>query len=171
MTPDRMRKLARALDMVAEQDRLELARQHAIAQLRREAAVELYGICRRFVDELNSLMDQVRLDLAPIEYALHNFNENGPNLFQINLNGRLIQISFKPTDTPTSIDNYRIPYTLEGTVNSFNQQLLDRDDIRDQRLFFCLERSGNHWRYQEGNTGKQGVVDGDYLAGLLEKLT
>jgi hypothetical protein len=171
MTPDRMRKLARALDLVAEKDRLELARQEAIEQMRREAAVELYGICRKFVDELNALMDQVKLDLSPVEFRCRNFHDTAPNLFQINLNGRLIQISFKPTDTATSTDNYRIPYTLEGNVNSFNQQLLERDEIRDQRLFFCLERGGNHWRFYDGSTGKQGVVDHDYLAGLLEKLT
>jgi hypothetical protein len=171
MTPDRLRKLARALDLVAEKDRLELARQQAIEQLRREAAVELYTICRKFVDDLNALMDQVKLDLSPEQYACANFNDNGPNLFQINLHGRLIQITFKPTDTTTSTDNYRIPYTLEGTVNSFNQQLLELDDIRDQRLFYCLERGGNHWRYQEGSSGRQGVVDSDYLAALLEKLT
>ena len=171
MTSDRLRKLARALDLVAEKDRLELARQEAIEQLRREAAVELYGICRKFVDELNALMDQVKLDLSPVEYRCQDFHDTAPNIFQINLNGRLIQIAFKPTDTVTSTDNYRIPYTLEGNVNSFNQQLLERDEIRDQRLFFCLERGGNHWRFQEGSTGKQGVVDSDYLAGLLEKLT
>lgn len=171
MTPDRMRKLARALDLVAEKDRLELARQEAIEQMRREAAVELYGICRRFVDELNSLMDQVKLDLSPGEYACANYRDTAPNLFQINLNGRLIQISFKPTDTVTSIDNYRIPYTLEGNVNSYNQQLLEHDEIRDQKIYYCLERGGNHWRYQEGGTGRQGVVDSDYLAALLEKLT
>ncbi|MEP7363729.1 MAG: hypothetical protein ABI972_10775 [Acidobacteriota bacterium] len=171
MTPDRMRKLARALDLVAEKDRQELARQEAIEQMRREAALELYGICRKFVDDLNLIMEQVRLELSPADYACRNYNDNGPNLFQINLHGRLIQITFKPTDTVTSTDNYRIPYTLEGTVNSFNQQLLELDEIRDQRLYFCLERSGNHWRFQEGSSGKQGVVDSDYLAGLLEKLT
>lgn len=171
MTPDRMRKLARALDLVAEKDRQELARQHAIEQVRREAAVELYGICRRFVDELNSLMNEVKLDLSPPEYSLSGFHDNGPNLFQINLSGRLIQFSFRATDTPTSTDNFRIPYTLEGSVASFNQQMIEHDEIRDQRLFFCLERSGNRWRYQEGNSGRHGYVDSDYLATLLEKLT
>lgn len=171
MTPDRMRKLARALDLVAEKDRVELARHQAIEQMRREAAVELYAICRRFVDELNSLMDQIKLDLSPGEYGPQHFHDAGPNLFQINLNGRLIQFSFRPTDTVTSTDNYRIPYTLEGNVSSFNQQLLEHDEIRDQRLFYCLERGGNHWRFYEGGTGKQGIVDSDYLAALLEKLT
>jgi len=171
MTPDRMRKLARALDLVAEKDRLELARQHAIEQVRREAAVELYGICRRFVDELNALLDHVKLDLSPAEYRPEHFHDSAPNLFQINLNGRLIQFSFHPTDTTTSTDNYRIPYTLEGAVSSFNQQLLELDEVRDQKLFYCLERGGNHWRYQEGGAGRQGVVDSDYLAALLEKLT
>jgi len=171
MTPDRMRKLARALDLVAEKDRLELARQHAIEQVRREAAVELHGICRRFVGELNALMNEVKLELSPPEYAEASFHENGPNLFQINLSGRLIQFHFRPTDTPTSTDNYRVPYTLEGNVASFNQQMIEHDEIRDQKLYYCLDRSGNGWRYQDGTTGRHGVVDSDYLAALLEKLT
>lgn len=171
MTPDRMRKLARALDLVAEKDRQELARQQAIEKVRREAAVELYGICRRFVDELNGLMNEVKLELSPPVYGASNFHDSGPNLFQINLSGRLIQFHFKPTDTPTSTDNYRIPYTLEGSVASFNQQMIEHDEIRDQRLYYCLDRNGNGWRYQEGATGRHGVVDSDYLAVLLEKLT
>jgi len=171
MTPDRMRKLARALDMVAEKDRQELARQHAIEQVRREAAAELYGICRRFVDELNALMSEVKLDLAPPAYEGRNFHDSGPNLFQINLNGRLIQFTFRPTDTPTSTDNFRIPYTLEGNIASFNQQMIEHDEIRDQRLFYCIDRNGNGWRYQEGTAGRHGVVDSDYIAALLERLT
>ena len=108
MTPDRMRKLARALDLVVEKDRIELARQQAIEQLRRQAAMELYGICRKFVDELNALMDQVKLDMSPSEYEPSHFHETAPNLFQINLNGRLIHISFKPTDTASSTVNCKI---------------------------------------------------------------
>lgn len=171
MTSDRMRKLARALDLVAEKDRQELARQFALQQVRREAAAELHTICRRFVDELNSLTGQVKLDLSPAQFDAGHFQENSATLFQINLNGRLIQFTFRPTESMISTDNFRIPYTLEGHVGSFNQHMIEHDEIRDQRLFYCLERGINRWRYQEGGNGRNGFVDSDYIAALLERLT
>ena len=171
MISDRMRKLARALDLVAEKDRQELARQFALEQVRREAAVELHTICRRFVDEMNSLTGQVKLDLAPAQFAPGQFQENGANLFQINLNGRLVQFTFRATESLVSTDTFPILKPLKGHVSSFNQQMIEHDEIRDQRLFYCLERGNNRWRYQEGANGRNGFVDSDYIAALLERLT
>lgn len=171
MNTDRMRKLARALDALAEKDREEIARQEAIEAVRRSAALELHGICSNFVAQLNVFLGSVRIELSPAQYALAHYHQDGPNLFQLNVNGRLIQISFHPTDALTAIDNYRLPYTLEGTVNFFNQELLDHDEVRDHRLYYCLEKSGNYWRFYDPRGNRHGLVDEDYFAALLEKLT
>jgi len=171
MNTDRMRKLARALDALAEKDREEVSRQEAMEAVRRHAARDLHAICANFVDQMNQFLGNVQIELAPGVYSAANYHEEGPNLFQLNVNGRLIQIGFHPTVGLTATDNYRIPYTLEGTVNFFNQELLDHDEVRDHRLYYCLEKNGNHWRFHDPRGNRSGLVDEDYLAGLLEKLT
>lgn len=171
MNTDRMRKLARALDALADRDRREVERRQAIEAIRRAAAQELHATCLNFISQMNQYLGSVRIELSPADYAPAYFHEDTPNLFQLNVNGRLIQITFQSTGPLTSTDRYRVPYTLEGFVNYFNQDLLDDDEVRDHRLFYCLEKSGNHWRFHDPRGNRHGLVDEDYLAMLLEKLT
>ena len=96
------------------------------------------------------------------------FRESGVNLMQVNAQGRIIQIAFEAT--PVSTDKFRIPYILEGELRAFNQEMLERTQIRSQALFFCLENARNTWRYVEWLHGRTGAFDRDQLVSLLERL-
>ena len=73
--------------------------------------------------------------------------------------------------TVTSTDDLRTPYTLEGSVRWFNQDLLERDDIKDHRLYYCLDKGRSLWRYYDARSHRTGPVDDEYLAALLEQLS
>ena len=51
---------------------------------------------------------------------------------------------------------FRIPYILEGSVRAFNQEMLDKDLIEEQPLFYTMERNRNMWRYFETRTYRSG---------------
>jgi len=63
-----------------------------------------------------------------------------------------------------------VPYILSGAVRCFNQQLLERDLIEEQLLFYTLEKSRNLWRFFDVRTYRSGPVDAEYLISLLEQL-
>jgi hypothetical protein len=96
------------------------------------------------------------------------FRESGVNLIQVNAQGRIIQIAFEAT--PVSTEKFRTPYILEGELRAFNQEMLERTQIRSQALFFCLEDTRNTWRYVEWLHGGTGAFDRDQLVSLLERL-
>ena len=41
-------------------------------------------------------------------------------------------MAFRATPELVSTEDFRVPYTLEGTVRAFNQELLDKDLIEEQ---------------------------------------
>ena len=133
-------------------------------------AAELHGICRGFVDSLNSRLAAPSILLDPPLYSPGVFTQNGPNIFQINLRGRLLQIEFAATEELYSTDDFRRPYTLYGTVRSFNQELLSMNIIDEQTIYYCPEGGAARWHYFDCRTYRSGRVTADFLAVELERL-
>ena len=167
---DRLKKLAKSLDALARKDETGIRRAHEIGALRRQAALELHGICADFVRDLNQLLAEIELQFDPQQYGPDNFQDAGVNLFQINARGRILQIKFEATPELVSTEDFRVPYILAGAVRCFNQELLDKDLIEEQLLFFTVEKSRHLWRFFNARTYHSGPFDRDYLAGLMEHL-
>lgn len=170
MHRDRLIKIARSIDELAKKD--EALAEHArhVAGLRLSAAAELHRACADFVERLNGLLATTRVNLDPPEFLPEGFRDESPNLLQINVRGRILQIEYRSTEELVSTEEFRIPYTLEGSVRSFNQQLLDQNIIREHGLFYCLQKDRGSWLYFDERTYHSGAFDEDYLAGLLEEL-
>lgn len=167
---DRMKKLARHLEELAEKDaRLERQAQQ-IAALRVEAACELHRLCGRFVESVNQLITTTRIELGPAEYGADTFRDTGPNLLQINARGRLIQVEFHAADSDVSTENFRTAYILEGKIRCINQELLERMNIYEQSVFFCLDKKKSGWVFYDAPTGRSGPLDEEYLLSLMERL-
>jgi len=167
---DRLKRLARSLDALARTDEVRIRRAREIGSLRRQAALELHGICGDFVRDLNQLLSAIELEFQPVDYGPENFQDEGPNLFQINASGRILQIKFQATPELISTEDFRVPYILEGAIRCFNQQLLERDLIEEQLLFYTIEKSRQLWRFFDARTYRSGLFDADYLTSLKEQL-
>jgi hypothetical protein len=171
LSKDRLKKLAVAIDALADKDNALLLKAQEIASLRRLAAVELHGICARFVCEVNQQLSKIQLQFDPLEYLPESFREVGANLLQINVHGRILQIEFASTPETVSTENFRVPHILEGSIRCFNQESLDRAVIEEQFIFYCLERKKNHlWRFFDARTYRSGPFDQEYLIGLMEQV-
>jgi hypothetical protein len=167
---ERLRKLARSLDALACKDETHIRRAREIGGLRRQAALELHGICGGFVRDLNQLLSEIELEFQPETYGMDSFQDGGINLFQINARGRILQIAFEAPGELISTEDFRVPYILAGSVRCFNQQLLEKDLIEEQSLFYTIEKSRHLWRFFDARTYRSGPFDADYLAGLMEQL-
>ena len=168
--PDRLTRLATAIDALTDHDQRLIDESHAVDKMRITGAMELYAICRKFVDDLNERLAQPAVLLSPVSYAMESFDDTGSNLFQINLRGRLLQLEFSATDELYERDDFRIPYTLRGAVRSFSQEFLDANSIVEQAIYFCPNEGRPTWFFFDGRTYRTGVVGQDYLAGELERL-
>lgn len=166
----RLKRLAGNLDALAGKDEELFRRTREIGQLRRSAAVRLHRVCSLFVDSLNRLMAAGRVSLDPAALDESAFREDGPNLIQIGVRGRILQVAFEATPELVSTEEFRIPYTLAGSIRAFNQELLDKDLIQEQLLFYTLEKEGSLWRYFDVRTYHSGPFDQDYLVALMEQL-
>ena len=143
----RLKRLAENIDKLAEKDEGFLRRAREIAALRQAAAADLYAICADFVGSVNRLLACTEIELDPPGYGSNSFQEDLVNLVQINVRGRILQVSFSATAELISTEDFRIPYTLEGTVRAFNQELLDKDIIEEQLIFYTLENHKKMWRF------------------------
>jgi hypothetical protein len=161
-------KLARTIDALADKDEALLAREREVAALRGTAAAELHAVCAAFIQAVNGLLTRTRIALDPPEFG--GFREDEPNLLQIHVRGRILQLEFRSTAEPVSTEEFRVPYILVGSVRSFNQQLLEQNVIREHLLFYCLEKDRSFWRYFDERTYRSGPFDLDYLAALLQEL-
>jgi hypothetical protein len=166
----RLRRLAENIDKLAEKDEGFLRRAREIAALRQAAAADLYAICADFVGSVNRLLARSEIELDPSGYGSNSFQEDLVNLVQINVRGRILQVSFSSTAELISTEDFRIPYTLEGTVRAFNQELLDKDLIEEQLIFYTLENHKKMWRFFDARTYRSGPFDQEYLIGLMEQL-
>ncbi|MEO7650252.1 MAG: hypothetical protein ABIZ80_07270 [Bryobacteraceae bacterium] len=167
---DRLSRLAKNIDTLVEKDDRQVKREQEIEETRRRAAMELHGACAIFVASVNRLLSKTALELSPQSFTPELFREEGQNIFQINVRGRILQIEFESTPSLVSTENFRVPHVLEGSVRCFNQDLLDRSTIEEQFLFFCLEKSRNSWRFFNARTYHTGMFDQDYLISLMEQL-
>ncbi len=170
MQKDRIKRLAARIDALAEKDRSVIQRTREISALRRHAATELHGVCTAFASMLNALLAHTALEVDPEKYQPDGFQEHGPNLFQINARGRILQIKFEATPELVSTEDFRIPYILEGSIRCFNQRLLDQDLIEEQLLFYTMEKVRNMWRFFDARTYRSGPFDVEYLTSLMEQL-
>jgi hypothetical protein len=170
---DRLTRLAQAIDAVAERDQKRVDESSLVDELRVEGAACLYKICREFVDHLNGKMSQPALILDPPEWNAESFREDGSNLLQISLRGRLLQFEYSATDEPYSTEDFRHRYVLQGGVRSFNQNFLEQDTVDEQQIFFCPHDghlTKGVWHFFDARTYRTGLLNMDYLAAELERL-
>ena len=136
----RLRRLAKNIEALAAKDETALQYSREIASLRRRAAAELFSVCAAFVNGVNQLLPSPELQLDPRSFSEDTFQDDGANLLQINVRGRILQVEFEATPELVSTEDFRIPYTLSGAVRAFNQALLDKDLIEEQLIFYTLEK-------------------------------
>jgi hypothetical protein len=122
------------------------------------------------VNGLNRLLPhpEVMIDPADAEAAI--LHDRPRCLIQINVRGRILQIEYEPTAELISTEEFRVPYTLAGSVRAFNQELLEKDLIEEQLVFFTLEKHRSMWRFFDPRTYRSGALDRDYLISLMEQL-
>jgi hypothetical protein len=168
--PHRLTRLAAAIEALNERDRQLIEETAAVERLRIQGAADLHDICRTFVNALNSKLVSPAIILDPAEYYSRTFNDGGPNIFQINLRGRLLQIDFTATEELYCTDDFRRRYTLLGTVRSFNQELLSQNVVDEQTIYYCPERAAARWYYFDCRTYRTGRVTPDFFAAELERL-
>jgi hypothetical protein len=167
---ERLDRLAQAIEAIGGHDERVVEESAHVDRLREEGGAALYRLCREFVDELNTRLSQPVLVLDPPDWNPENFDEDGANLYQISLRGRLLQIEYCATDEPYSTEEFRHRYVLRGGVRSFNQNFLDRDTVDEQMIFFCPRSAGAAWHFFDPRTYRTGLVTSDYLAAELERL-
>jgi hypothetical protein len=166
----RIKRLAENIEALARKD--ELAEQHSrqIDAMRHAAVVELYAICAEFVDRLNRLLPRPEVMIDPADASAATLQERQHCLIQINVRGRILQIEYEPTAELISTEEFRVPYTLAGSVRAFNQELLEKDLIEEQLIFFTLEKHRRMWRFFDPRTYRSGPLDQEYLISLMEQL-
>ncbi len=140
-----------------------------VDELRSRGAADLHRICRVFVDKVNGRLSDGAVLLDPPLFSEENFDE-GHNLFQINLRGRLLQMEFAATGDLYERDDFKRPYVLRGTVRSFNQDLLEHNTVDEQLIFYCPSADGAAWYFFDERTYRTGRVGEDYLITEMERL-
>ncbi len=147
-----------------------LRRAREIEDFRQRAASEIYSICAGFVNSINELLTDPVMELDPPSFPPGTFQDDSPNLMQINARGRILQVAFSSTAELVSTEDFRVPYILSGTVRAFNQELLDKDIIEEQLIFYTLEHQKKMWRFFDARTYRSGPFDQEYLVSLMEQL-
>jgi hypothetical protein len=166
----RLKRLAQSIEALAEKDEHREKHAREMGALRRRAAAELHGICAQFVASVNRFLSRSEITLDPPDFPESALREEGANLLQINTRGRILQIEFSTANDLVSTEDFRVPYTLKGSIRAFNQALLDKDLIEEQLLFYTLEKERKMWRFFDARTYRSGPFDQDYLVNLMEHL-
>ena len=167
--PDRLTRLATAIDAIAIRDSKLIAESTQVEELRSRGATELYEICRAFVNKVNSRLAEKAVLLDPPNFSEIDFDEGG-TLFQINLRGRLLQMEFAATEQLYEKDDFKKEYVLRGAVRGFNQDLLSQNTVDEQLIFYCPHPGGAVWHYFDERTYRTGRVGEDYLISEMERL-
>ena len=167
---DRLQRLAQRIRSLADTDERRLRHAHEVEAMRRAAARELHSVCEDFVAAVNGMLEDPVVLLDPPEFSAASYSDDSPNLVQINIHGRILQVAFAATAELVSTEDFRIPYILEGSVRAFNQEMLDKDLIEEQPLFYTMERDRNMWRYFETRTYHSGPFDRGYLISVMEQI-
>jgi len=166
----RLKRLAQHIEALAEKDDAFLQLSHEMDEVRRAAAKELHTICRDFVNSLNRLMAKGELLLDPDHFSEAAFQDDAVNLIQISVRGRILQVAYGATQELVSTEDFRIPYTLAGSVRAFNQDLLNKDLIEEQLVFYTIEKDRKMWRFFDPRTYRSGALDQEYLVSVMEQL-
>ncbi len=165
-----MKRLAAQIEALAAKDEETLRNARDIGELREVAARELYSTCAEFVAELNRILPRPEVSIDPPHYVEHAFNDVGPNLIQISVRGRILQLEYEASDPLISTEEFRIPYTLAGSVRAFNQELLEKDLIEEQLIFYTIEKHRKMWRFFDARTYRSGPIDQAFLVAVMEQL-
>lgn len=168
--PGRLKRLAQSIEALAEKDEGFQRESREMDQVRHAAAKELYSICHDFVKSLNGLMSKGELALDPEQFSEAVFQADAVNLIQISVRGRILQVAYGATPQLVSTEDFRIPYTLAGSVRAFNQELLEKEIIEEQLLFYTVEKNRNLWRYFDPRTYRSGTFDQVYLVSVMEQV-
>lgn len=166
----RLKRLAANIEGLSEKDELAEAYAREISAARDAAAAGIYAICADFVTGLNRLLPRPEVIIDPAATAAGYHVEFSHCLIQINVRGRILQVEFDATPELVSTEEFRIPYTLAGSVRAFNQELLEKDLIEEQLIFFTLEKQQRMWRFFDPRTYRSGPFDQEYLISLMEQL-
>lgn len=170
-SPDgRLKTLARKIETVAQKDLEQVRKAQEAIRLCRRAAAELHAFCRELVEAINRLLTKPLVELSPAEYTPESFHEDGPNVFQINVSGRVVQLEFRATDAPSSTEKLATPYVLEGAIRAFNQELLDQSLVPEQQLFCCPQAGKLNWVWFDTRSQRAAPLDEERLISLLERL-
>ena len=162
--------MAANLDRLADQDEQTLRRERETDLIRRAAAAQLHQVCAKFVADLGNLLERTEVRLDPEVFSGEKYEPEASTLMQIQVRGRILQVTFTATTGLVSTEDFRIPYTLEGSVRAFSQEMLDKELIEEQLLFYTIEDRRNLWRYFCTRTYRSGAFDREYLTSLLEQL-
>jgi hypothetical protein len=168
--PDRLDRLAQAIELLGDHDRNLVDESARAGRLRIRGATELHAICQAFIGALNEKLSKPAVLLDPSEYSEDRYRDGAPCLFQINLRGRLLQLEFEATGELYSREDFRRPYVLSGAVRSFNQELLDHNTIGEKAIFYCPEKEDGYWYYFDSRTYRTGRLTQDFLIAELQKL-
>jgi hypothetical protein len=166
----RLKRLAEKIDALSGKDEIRLRHFREMDALRRAAASDLHAICADFVNSVNRLLARSELELDPRSFSEKSFQAETANLIQINVRGRILQVSFVATPELISTEDFRVPYTLEGSIRAFNQELLDKDLIEEQLVFYTLEKEKKMWRFFDARTYRSGPLDQEYLISVMEQI-
>jgi hypothetical protein len=165
-----MKRLALSIDGLTKRDEDYMRLERDMALLRHSAAVELHTICREFVSSLNRLLAKTALALDPDEFPDAAYHPDTANLIQVSVRGRILQVTFAATPELISTEDFRVPYTLAGSVRAFNQELLEKEIIEEQLLFYTVEKDRKMWRFFDPRTYRSGTFDQEYLISVMEQL-
>ena len=167
---DRFAALARKIEAAVQQDQERVRQAEECAQLRVRAAAELHAACAEFVSKVNGLLKQPLVELSPAEYSTDAFRDNGANVFQINLSGRIVHLEFHAADALTSTEKLGTPYIMEGSVRAFNQKLLEMSAVPEHLLFCCPQGKRLNWVWFDPRAQRSAPLDQERLIMLLELL-
>jgi hypothetical protein len=167
----RLKRLAGKLDELPAKDAVRIRLAEELEQQQRNAATELHHRCVTLVGTLNGMLAQTQLQIAPETFQADRIFDASETLIQINASGRIVQIVMRPPTLAVSTEHFYIPYVLEARIRWFNQDLLDRDQVPEHHLYYCVGRNGETgWKYFDPRTRKVGPADEEYLADTLEQL-
>lgn len=141
-----------------------------VSALRRQGACKVHQICAEFVSLLKSRLPHSPVELSPPVYTPEMFRERDLNILQVSSEGRQIQIVFQAITEGFSTEKYAVPYILEGEIRTYNQQMLEHFEIRNQSLFYCLNDGTAVWQFFDWRNPRPLPVDTNLLAGLMQRL-
>lgn len=164
-----LQRLAQKLDELPAKDELRVRQAEELLARQDRGGEQLFAHCQDLVDTLNGRIANLRLELSPETFEGRYLDQNGC-LIQINAAGRIVQVTLLAREQGPCTEHFRIPYILRGAIRWFNQEFLDRQEIAEQPIFYCLDRNEGRWRFMDAKTRRLGTVSPEFLAEILEQL-